>query len=163
MRIYFETMRNTIRQSMPMKPMAPTQGKYSVIDYYEKACSWAIEHQDSIQKLSIFIKQIWKQVGEVWVSVILKTVWFIVSLNPRTLTLRLHFTIFHSQRKKMIPVFKNSVAYQGELNRSFYEGSPSHLLLTSRQCFIPETLPKESSIKNEKEKKGVIEISSNRS
>ena len=99
-------------------------GKYSVIDYYEKACSWSMEHKDSIQNYHIYQTNL-ETGGRSLGAGYFKNGLVYSQSQSEDFDIKTTFYDISFAEKENDSTFKKSVAYKGELNRSFYEGSPS--------------------------------------
>lgn len=103
---------------------AGKSGKYSVIEHYEKACNWAVQHKDSIETYNIYKTNL--ETGGRSLGVAYHKNGLVYS-RPQAKSFDEKTTFYDLSfvEKENDSVFKEPIAYSGELNRSFYEGSPS--------------------------------------
>lgn len=133
-------------------------GKYSVIDYYEKACSWAIEHKDSIKSFHIYQTNLETGGRSLGVGYFKNGLVYSQS-QSEDFDIKTTFYDISFAEKENDSVFKNSAPYQGELNRSFYEGSPS-FTEDQQTMFYTGNASERIKYKERKRKKRGYEISS---
>ena len=133
-------------------------GKYSVIDYYEKACSWSIEHKDSIQNYRIYQTNLETGGRSLGVGYFKNGLVYSQS-QSEDFDIKTTFYDISFAEKENDSVFKNSEAYQGELNRSFYEGSPS-FTADQKIMFYTGNASERIKYKERKRKKKGYQISS---
>ena len=133
-------------------------GKYSIIDYYEKACSWAMEHKDSIQNYHVYLTNLETGGRSLGVGYFKNGLVYSKS-QSEDFDIKTTFYDISFAEKENDSVFKNSVAYQGELNRSFYEGAPS-FTADQQTMYYTGNASERVKYKERKRKKKGYEISS---
>lgn len=99
-------------------------GKFSLTDYYELACMWAIQHKDSIDTYKIYKTNLETGGRSFGVSYFNNGLIYSKSQSP-DFNIKTTFYDVSFAEKENDSVFKDGVSYQGDLNRSFYEGAPT--------------------------------------
>lgn len=99
-------------------------GKFSAVDFFEQSCRWAKNNRDSIQTYNIYQTNLETGGRSFGVGYFQNG---LVYSRSQSLDFDVKTTFYDISfaEKENDSVFKTPIPYKGELNRSFYEGSPT--------------------------------------
>lgn len=137
---------------------ASYSGKFSITDYYELACTWAIEHQDSIATYRMYKTNLETGGRSFGVAYFDNGLIFSKSQSPEFDIKTTFYDVSYAEMEND-SIFKEPVSYKGDLNRSFYEGAPT-LTGDQKTMFYTGNASERTVYREGKRKKKQYEISS---